>query len=185
MIICPVCEHQQQSGAECDGCGKVFVASPVFEVRSDPVPGLEGTPLGAPGVPVAVNALNDLEVNTLRSGPDLPPQQVPELERARQEVGAVAVQPMNELDRARAEDDGVRTQVPTGAVTCRYCRHVQAEGLLCERCGMRLPRAAVTGTPTAAKPAETIWTRCRSCGAPAKAGMRCGDCGKPVPLPDV
>jgi hypothetical protein len=27
--------------------------------------------------------------------------------------------------------------------------------------------------------------RCRSCGAPAKAGERCGDCGREVPYPDA
>ena len=41
---------------------------------------------------------------------------------------------------------------------------------------------AVTGTLLAA---DALKTRCRSCGAPATAGERCGDCGREVPFPDA
>ena len=27
--------------------------------------------------------------------------------------------------------------------------------------------------------------RCKACGAPARAGDRCGDCGREVPYPDA
>ena len=45
-------------------------------------------------------------------------------------------------------DDGQRTVLQVGAVTCRYCRNVQSTGSLCERCGMKLPQiVAITDLP--------------------------------------
>jgi methionyl-tRNA synthetase len=81
----------------------------------------------------------------------------------------------------------VRVALPTGAITCRYCRNVQATGSICEKCGMRLPVVIIvpqaTGAP--AKKGEPVSARCRACGAPAKAGERCGDCGNLLPPADA
>jgi hypothetical protein len=68
---------------------------------------------------------------------------------------------------------------------------VQAEGLICDKCGMKLPRVTAVEQPdsgsggaVAKKKDEAVWVRCRSCGAPAKGGDRCGDCGREVPMPE-
>ncbi len=64
-------------------------------------------------------------------------------------IDKVSVEAVPELDTGRAADDGVRTAVPTGAVVCRYCRNVQAEGMVCDAaaCACRgcvPPRPAAT-----------------------------------------
>jgi len=182
MITCPVCEHQQQSGAECENCGKQFsTRAPPVEVQR--LPELEQTLIVDPRLRVDAAPMAELEATRLRGGPDLPAQQVPELEMTSMaSAGNVAVEKLPELDLARAEDDGVRTAAPTGPLTCRYCHNVQAEGLVCEKCGMRLPRAAAPQAPEAVvlSPDDDEWTRCRDCGSRAKRGTRCGNCGHMV-----
>lgn len=181
MIVCPVCEHQQLSGFECENCGKQLAQKNVASAPVQVLPELEQTRVVAAGLNVAVQALPELERTQMQAGPDLPAQRVADLEAtASGKVGAVQVAPVPELDLGREQDDGQRTAAPTGSVMCRYCRNVQAAGLLCEKCGMRLPRAAVA--PVAAKgPAvEGEWTRCRDCGSRAKFNTRCGNCGNLV-----
>ncbi|MFZ5443230.1 MAG: hypothetical protein ACOZQL_24690 [Myxococcota bacterium] len=189
-MICPVCEHQQDFGIECDVCGKALG-------------GLDG--LGPP--PVMTQQIEGLEVTRLEPVGEIPVQRIGELEvthhapvaqvaldrtpdvqhTAEKLVGEVAVERVADLSVDRVPDDGQRTVLQAGAITCRYCRTVQAGGSFCERCGMKLPTLvivpeAVTGTLLAA---DDLKTRCRSCGAPATAGERCGDCGREVPFPDA
>lgn len=166
MIVCPLCEHQQAQGTECDGCGKVLVSGGAAKVEVSPLP--------------------ELELSRVRAGPDLPAVRLPDLEATGAPgVGPVPVQPLPELEAGRAPADGTRTAAPVGPVTCRYCRNVQAEGAVCERCGMRLPKLAAPVEARGPAPkGEAVWTRCRKCGAPAKGGERCGDCGHPVPMPE-
>jgi hypothetical protein len=68
---------------------------------------------------------------------------------------------------------------------CRYCGHEQVEGVLCDRCGMRLPRfgpdAAAAAAPAGAA-ADDLRVRCK-CGSPALAGQRCSNCGELVAMP--
>lgn len=196
MILCPVCEHQQAQGTECEQCGKALVATAAPLVVVQKMAELEGSVIaGADAAAAApVQQIAELEVNRILSGPDLPASQVPDLERAGiAPVGEVAVDRVADLDLGREKDLDPRTVAPTGAVACRYCRNVQPDGLFCEKCGMRLPRAATPAAAAAAAldPAakknwvEAVWTRCRSCGAPAKAGAKCGDCGRDVPFPEA
>jgi len=187
MAKCPVCDHEQAFGLECDVCGK----------------DLGG--LGALGPPpVAVQPVEGLEVTIPERVGDVSVERLGELEATRAADVAVAVQPLPDVEQNRAApvgevpvervdvtvdrvpDDGVRVAAPSGAITCRYCRNVQATGTICERCGMRLPVAIIVPRAAgAAKPAEPVHTRCKSCGAPATAGERCGDCGQLVPFPDA
>jgi hypothetical protein len=193
MITCPVCEHQQAHGLECESCGKVLSVARPMRVAVTPMAELEGTELQGGRGEVHVQAIADLEGTKLRAGPDLPPMMVPDIDRTElQKVGEVPLEVVSGLDLGREEDDGQRTQLPTGAVTCRYCRNVQMEGAVCEKCGMRLPynpAAVVVGVEEGAaagpkKRKEAVWTRCKSCGAPAKGGEKCGDCGRDVPMPE-
>lgn len=182
MIICPVCDHVQPEGTECDVCGKRFPTA--LAGATPPVarlPELELTPHAGGRDAVVAQPLPELDITRLRSGPDLPPQVVQDLELTLSApTGDVPVAVLPELDTGRAPDDGVRTEAPLGAVACRYCRVVQAEGLLCDNCGMRLPRArvappaAVAGKPGAD---DENWMACPTCHTPGRPGRACSECG--------
>lgn len=182
MIICPVCEHQQVQGDECDNCGKkLSAASAATEAPVARLAELELTALVRPGLPVQAERLPELELTRVQAGPDLPPQAVPELDPGRfQSPAAVPVEAVPDLDRGRAADDGVRTTLPQDQVVCRYCRNVQAvsAGAMCERCGMKL--SVVRTAATAAVPLAQGWTLCRDCGNPAQVGRMCPGCGARV-----
>ncbi|MBJ6762860.1 hypothetical protein JGU66_19020 [Myxococcaceae bacterium JPH2] len=182
MIICPVCDHVQPQGDECETCGKRF---PVVNLTEAPpvqtLPELELTHHANGRVTVETAPLPELDLTRLRSGPDLPAMVVPDLELTRTgDTGAVPVAPMTDLDTGRAEDDGVRTAAPVGAVVCRYCKHVQSEGLLCDRCGMRLPRARIAATAAPTRAAEGDWLACPVCHTPTRPGRTCTECGARV-----
>jgi hypothetical protein len=181
MIICPLCDHVQPEGTECDVCGRVFPAPTVDAAPVAPLAELEQTPHAGGRAAVDVLALPDLDLTRQKAGPDLPAQVVPDLELTRAgATGEVPVAPLLELDTGRAQDDGVRTVAPTGAVVCRYCRNVQAQGLLCDTCGMRLPRArpAATAVAGAKRPGDDdAWTPCATCHTPVRPGKACSECG--------
>jgi hypothetical protein len=188
-MICPVCEHQQDFGVECEVCGKELgglgdLGPPPVTIQR--VEGLEAT-LSENVGEVQVERVGELEV-TRFAAVTVAPEQTPDVEHTSMaSVGAVAVERMGELQVDRVPDDGQRTAIPEGPITCRYCRNVQATGTMCDRCGMRLPivavPAAVVGTIIGG--AGELKTRCRMCGAPAIGGQRCGDCGREVPFPDA
>ena len=182
MIICPLCDHVQPEGTECDVCGRVFPVPAVDTAPVAPLAELELTPHAGGRVAVEVAALPELDLTRQKAGPDLPAQVVPDLELTRAgATGTVPVETVPELDTGRAQDDGVRTAAPVGAVVCRYCRNVQAQGLLCDNCGMRLPRArvAATAVATAKRPGgdDEAWAACSSCHTPVRPGKVCSECG--------
>lgn len=189
MIACPVCEHQQAFGVECEVCGKDLgdlggLGPPPVSAQK-----LEGLELTVPERvgEVAVDRVGELEVTSFAGGrAPVQTEVVPDLDPGRAgPVGAVPVERIADLSLDRAPDDGLRTAAPVGAVTCRYCRNVQATGLLCNTCGMRLPKAATPAAPDAA-PQGTYArgdVRCKACGAPATPAQRCTECGALAPLP--
>lgn len=191
-MICPVCEHSQELGVECEVCGKdlaglgglgsppvraerlegleLTAPEPVGEISVEPIQGLDITPHAAVDVEaVKVEVRLDELESTLRAP-----------------VGEVPVEALADLSVDRVPDDGQRTPPPGGPITCRYCRNVQAVGSFCERCGMKLS-VALTAAPTAEKVGmdSEAKVRCRSCGALSKVGQRCGDCGNEVPYPEA
>ncbi len=188
-VICPVCEHQQAFGVECEVCGKDLGdlgglgPPPVAPIA---IEGLEVTVPERVG-DIAVDRLGDLEATTISGGNQpVATEEVADLDRGRSgDVGAVAVERVADLTLDRALDDGVRTAAPTGAVACRYCRNVQPAGLICNTCGMKLPKVAEAPVaPEAKKPVYVRGdVRCRACGAPAVPGERCSECGALAPLP--
>ncbi len=169
MIVCPVCEHAQAQGAECEVCGKRLVEGPAGIPVVAPVEGLELT--RAPDVEVAVERIGELEPTALRGGPDAPPEPVL-IDPTRAPPVDVAVVPVPDLERVT---DGVPEDAPTDVplfVTCRYCRTEARPGeRVCGRCGMRLPDFG--GPSTAEEPA----TRQCGCGAVVRAGAMCPSCG--------
>ena len=187
-MICPVCEHQQDFGVECEVCGKDLGGlgdlgpPPVLEER---VEGLEVTVPERLG-DVPVEKLGELEV-THFAAVNVAPDQTPDVEHTGMApVGDVPIERVD-LSEDRVLDDGQRTPYVEGPVTCRYCRNVQATGTLCDRCGMKLPIVAapvvaVMGTMLGD---PDVKVRCRACGAQTKAGGRCSDCGNEVPYPEA
>lgn len=183
MIVCPVCEHQQAAGYECDVCGKDLGAD------------LEGADLIAPLPPevprmpelelaaaaevgdVPVQRMPELELNATLGLANIPTPVMPDLELVRAPPVNVPVERMPDLALDRAEFVGQKTQAPGDSIQCRYCGTVQAKGAICGSCGMRLPRAAA-GLPEDKLPAELV--RCRFCGSPGHAGERCKECGRIV-----
>ena len=199
MIVCPVCENQQAQGLECDVCGKdlsslaglgALEALPGLEDLGPPpmagetVPGLEVTLMDRVGE-VAIERDAALELAPEKIG-EVPVEKIADLDGQPVPLGEVPVEPMLDLSVDRAEDDGVRTAaVSAGAITCRYCRNVQETGMICDRCGMKLPRASATQIAeihAKVRPGDTI--RCRYCGAPNPPEERCRECGRPLPTPD-
>lgn len=183
MITCPLCEHQQGFGLECEHCGKDLgtlddLGPP--PANAEPIEGLEvrdtvGT--------VSTEPLSQLE-RTVFEPVEVSPDQTPEIEAtAVEEVGDVVVEAVPDLSLDRVQDTGPRTQLDQGTVTCRYCRQVQRPQALCAACGMSLPRRVEQIPQSSTRRPEDVMTRCRACGAPAKAGQRCGDCGHEVPYP--
>lgn len=188
-MICPVCEHQQAFGLECEVCGKVLggldgLGPP--PVREERVEGLEATLSDAVG-DVAIERMGDLELSRY-ADVQVAVQAIPDVEPNRAaDVGDVQVERIGDLTVDRVPDDGQRTALPEGPLTCRYCRNVQAAGAMCERCGMKLPQVIIVPQIIggALLSAEDVKVRCRSCGAPATAGKKCSDCGHEVPYPDA
>lgn len=188
MITCPVCEHQQDFGVECDVCGKALGGLDELgppPVSAERVEGLEVTipePLGE----VSVERMGDLELSRYASV-EVAADVTPDLVATGVSVGEVAVERVADMTVDRVPDDGQRTVLPEGPLTCRYCRNVQAAGSICERCGMRLPQVIIVPQIVGGLllDAEDVKTRCRACGAVATAGKKCGECGHDVPFPDA
>jgi hypothetical protein len=183
MITCPVCEHTQAGGDECEQCGKRFGGRAATAVPDVPrLAELELTPHQGGRVEVPSQLMAELEMTQLGRGPDLPPVSFPEMERTRTGVGDVDAPPMADLELGRAPDDGARTEIPWGAVKCRYCGHEQVEGKLCDQCGMRLPSFEAAAPAQVTTIPDDLRVRCK-CGSPARPGARCGNCGELVPVP--
>lgn len=154
MIRCPLCETVQPPSPECTVCGKRFSSAPA-------------------GGEAPAGTLVDMSPTRLEA---LPP---------------MSVAPMEGLERTALEGApvGLSTPIPTappaapvvatGPIPCRYCQHVQATGLLCDRCGMRLPRikpSTASASDAFARPSEG-WGRCSRCRLPGRLSAACSECG--------
>jgi hypothetical protein len=171
MIVCPVCEHPQAQGAECEVCGKQLVDGATADLALASVEGLETT--AHPPIDTASERLGELE----------PTHHAPAaLVEERTPIEATAAAPVD-VDVAPVPDieqtaSGIPGDAPTALpaiVACRYCRTPAVAGeRLCTRCGMRLP---VLGP----SPAEAaVAARICSCGLTVRAS-RCPGCGARTP----
>lgn len=148
-----------------------------------PLEGLEETQLPAGGSGLGIERPAGLEPTAIGAVPDLPGEPLPGWEATGPDP-VPDVQPggLPDLDPGRAAPEGPPAVAPA-VVTCRYCRNVQASGLFCDRCGMRLPWAA----PAAVAAAEESERRvCKRCGERSPPAMeRCGACGAVLSTSEV
>ena len=171
MIVCPVCEHPQAQGAECEVCGKKLLHGPGAIPVVPPVEGLE--PTRHAEVDAGGGAMPEL-VPTGHGAVDAPVELAPGLESGRAAPVDVPGERVPGLDHGA---EGIPGDVPTAVpaiVTCRYCRTPAAPGeRVCGRCGMRLP-VFEERAPEEAPPVR----RC-SCGT-VVTGSLCPTCGARV-----
>lgn len=189
MIICPMCEHQQAQGIECEVCGKKLSAPPPVAVAVAPLAELEQTQLAGGRAPVPATPIPDLEATRQQAVAGVAVQPVQDMDTGRSAAaGNVMVAPVEDMDSGRALSDGLRTAAPVGPVVCRYCRNVQESGAVCDRCGMRLPKARVAAPEPAVAAGGLVpageWTKCTKCMTNTRAGRACVSCGTPVPAAD-
>lgn len=175
MIVCPVCEHSQISGAECEVCGKRLAVPAAAVPVVAPVEGLE--PTLHPSVDTPVERVADVEPTRhapSRLAPELGADRVADLDSGRAAPVDVVAETTPDLERtASALPDGP-TAVPS-FVTCRYCRTPAMPGeRLCSRCGMRLPDFGVGAGAGERSPGEV---KLCTCGAQPMADGRCPSCG--------
>src|SRR5258705_522336 len=109
MIVCSVCENPQQTGFECDVCGKdlsgVLGLLGPPPVAIEPLAGLEVTVPERIGE-IAVERTQDVEVNAFAPIGAVPAELIPDLEKtASDPVGEIPVLPIDELQDDRAPDD--------------------------------------------------------------------------------
>jgi hypothetical protein len=173
MIVCPVCEHRQETGSECEQCGRRLEEGRGTDAPVAPMDGLEPTALDTSGAATATaELLTDLEVTRFEPAEaPLLSEIVPNLEQTRADPVEVVADPTPDVERVQA---GLPEDGPTPlsmVVTCRYCRTEAGPGeRLCGRCGMRLEARAAPAASAAAGP------RLCSCGTPVTR-PRCPACG--------
>lgn len=174
MIVCPVCEHAQSSGAECEVCGKRFAPGSLPVPSVPPMEGLEVTRHGAVDLgSEAGGAMPELEP-TLAPPVDAPEETTPGVEPTRAAPVDVDAPLIPDLERQHAEIPGdAPTELPIAPV-CRYCRTPAVPGeRLCSRCGMRLPLIDAALVPAGTEGLHlctncgTLTTRelCPACGS--------------------
>jgi hypothetical protein len=170
MIVCPVCEHPQAQGSECEVCGKRLGQGPsAADLALARVEGLEPTH-HAP-IDASAERLLDLEP-TRHAAVRHVAEVAPDLEATR--VAPVDVQveavPGVEPTAAAPIPGDAPTAVPS-VVACRYCRTPAGPGeRICGRCGMRLPVYRAAGADAPPPPRHC------SCGSIVR-GSLCPVCG--------
>lgn len=173
MTVCPVCEHPQESGAECEVCGKRFAPG---TLPVPPVPrmeGLEPTLQAAVELdPGAIGTIAELEP-TLAAPVDAPEETTPGVEPTRAAPVDVDAVEIPDLERLTVEIPGDAPTVLPLAPTCRYCRTPSVPGeRMCSRCGMLLPRIDVELVPAGADGLHV----CTNCGTLTTRDL-CPACG--------
>ena len=183
MPACPVCETENPANAvECASCGRVLrsaaevpgFAPPVegFEstmqepVRVDvePVPGLEGTQVASPGLRVTAERL--AVERTPHESNGAPVQWVP---------GQL------EIERGREAQSGERTPAPAESDRCPWCG-ATSPSAVCDTCGRARARYLAASVRDAARAGDFVL--CPACLARVFPGVRCVECGVPLPARD-
>ncbi len=169
MIVCPVCEHSQAQGPECEVCGKDVAERPAADVPIAPIDGLD--PTAHPPIDAGDERIAELEP-TRHAPATHVDEATPGLEATRVAPVDVEVERTPDVEPTAS---GIPGDLPTAlpaVVACRYCRTPASfEERICARCGMRLPVMPAADGDAAA---EHGW-RC-SCGTLAQRSL-CPTCG--------
>lgn len=172
MVVCPVCEHPQAVGEDCQVCGRRLSGPGVVPLPFDRVPGLEPTRLD-PGGEAPPQLVADLEP-TQHPAAALAAAPAVELESGRAAPVAVEAVAVPGLERTPAEPSGDSPTGPPLTLVCRYCRTESPPGeVICGRCGMRLPTWDLGAAGLLLEPVEL---RCFACGT-RNVGDICSGCG--------
>lgn len=171
MIVCPVCEHQQPQGAECEVCGKKILHGAAAIPQVPPIEGLEATRHAE--VDAGEERLAGIELTRHDAIGEVAPDVTPGMEETRAAPVDVTVAPVPDVERTAEAIPGDARTAPPAFVVCRYCRTTAMPGeRLCARCGMRLPAFEAAAAP------EVAEGLVRYCGCGAKVeGSRCRSCG--------
>ena len=164
----------------CEVCGHALPVAEAPEAPVAPLLDLEAVSVASPGPELGPPLL---ELEPTRFAPTVAPESWSEGEWERSQptgVPDVAAGGLVDLDSGR-EAPAERTPPTLGPMTCRYCRNVQASGLLCERCGLRLPWGPALGGVARAPEAELL-VRCQACGERTYPHERCSSCGSVLAL---
>ena len=180
MTTCPVCEHQQATGAECEVCGRSLLAYGAVDLPVAPLDGLEPTAQDAGGVAGGVDGgadgpaatMAELEPTLQASAGEVAAFAFPDLEPTLTAPVEAAGELVPDLEPTAASPlPDAPTELPLFPV-CRYCRTPAGPGeRICGRCGVRLevPRAVAAGGAPAGP-------RLCSCGTPVTRSI-CPACG--------
>lgn len=174
MLTCPVCEHAQRGGDECEVCGKRLASGAGAGWEVEPLPGLEPTRAGF--VEVGAEQVEGLEPTRFAGASLQAEAPIDWVEpTSAGPVGAVALDRTPDLEPTRAEAVPGDGPDPLAPAVCRYCRTTAAPGdRFCTRCGMRIPLFDARQVA-----AEILGSRCPECGAEG-AVERCRRCGARV-----
>ncbi len=175
MIVCPLCDHPQAGGDECEVCGKKLSG---FAAAATAIPRLEGLePSRLDAAPdVAVESVPGLEPThhpPVAGGADV----APDIEPTRAEPVTIAVELVPGLEHTQPEPiPGEGTTALPVTPVCRYCRTPALPGeVLCGLCGMRLPVFRTAVEDAGQRPVA----RCPSCGTLGTAEI-CSGCGSMI-----
>jgi hypothetical protein len=170
VTVCPVCEHAQEHGAECEVCGKSLRALGGVDLPVALLDGLEPTALGGP---VEVSATPIAELEPTAAAPVAAPPSSPfqDLQPTAMERVEATGEPVPDMEQtALPASADARTELPLFPI-CRYCRTEAGPGeMRCNRCGMRLTGLAPP------RPATIEAVRYCSCGTPVTRST-CPACG--------
>ena len=183
-----MCESPNADDAlECAVCGKQLLLEMPFDAVEEPLEGLEQTLLdpleSAAG---AIAPIADLETTQLLDSKKLNVT-VEAIEVERTPIEARLDLPSNwtgeadpDLAPTRIADDGERTAAPKDTGYCPWCG-APATGAVCDKCGRRRSRyTAEAAAPVRTGPAETLL--CPACFSRVDWGVKCEECGTPLPL---
>src|SRR5512143_2912573 len=182
MLTCPVCEHVQAAGDECQVCGRRLTGAGAEGTATEPLPGLEPTllpPVDAPADPLpgleptlhpaAAEGASPEDLSSWTEPTRLAPAE------------AAPVEPLPGIEHHRSEPipDEEPALDPLAPVVCRYCRSTAMPGdKFCVKCGMRLQRFE----PVRYAALERGELVCTDCGALGH-GPRCRRCGARMASP--
>jgi hypothetical protein len=175
MIVCPVCEHAQAQGTECEVCGRRLARGPsAADLAVPPVLDLEPTshaPIDAPE-----QRLPELEATRHAAAAAVAGEPVPGIEATRTAPVDVDAEPVPDVERTSAPIPGDSPTAIPAITVCRYCRTPAApDERICGRCGMRLPVIVVAGEGEGEPPPRVC-----TCGTPVR-GALCPSCGARMP----